>query len=59
MSYSDTNQDLNEVNEAAVMYYLDHTDVDLATLDALRERSFFNEATLAEWGNRHRSRSGL
>ncbi|MFI8380223.1 MULTISPECIES: MbcA/ParS/Xre antitoxin family protein [unclassified Leeuwenhoekiella] len=51
MSYSKIDQDINEVNEAAVMYYLDNTEVNLATLDALRERSFFNEATLADWLN--------
>ncbi|MCC4213836.1 antitoxin Xre/MbcA/ParS toxin-binding domain-containing protein [Leeuwenhoekiella parthenopeia] len=51
MSYTEFDKTPLALNEAAVIYYLEHTVVDVATLDKLREMAHFNEAEIAEWLN--------
>lgn len=41
----------DQVNETAVLSYLNTETVSLSSLDTLREMAFFNEADIADWLN--------
>lgn len=41
----------DQVNEAAVLYYMNTSPVDIESIDTLREISGFNDANVADWLN--------
>jgi len=41
----------DEVNEVAVLSYLETENVSLSSLESLREMAFFNEVVIADWLN--------